>query len=365
MRFISLFAGIGGFDLGFERAGMTCVAQCEIDPHARAVLAHHWPNVEKIEDVTTFKAKRFRGAIDVVCGGFPCQDLSVAGRRAGLAGDRSGLWWQFHRIVREVRPRFVVAENVPGLFSSNQRRDVFAVIDSLVQLDYRVAVRVLDAQYCGLAQRRARVFIAGSLGDGSCAEVLFDSASVGGRTPPGSASRQDVAGTLGGGAGERGWCDDTDRATFIPAVAPTLTAKAAKGTGGPSGNECQNLIVFSCKDYGADAHAKLAPTLRACGHDRSHANGGGQVAVAHTLTAGGADASEDGTGRRSPLVAMRTGVRRLTPRECERLQGFPDDFSLVPYRKKLMADGPRYRMLGNAVAVPVAEWIGRRIKAVR
>jgi len=149
---------------------------------------------------------------------------------------------------------------------------------------------------------------------------------------------------------------------FVPDVCHTVTAKWSKGTAGPAGDEHHNLVAFSCKDHGADA-GDIAPTLRGMGYDSSHANGGGQIAVAHTLRAEH-DASEDGTGRGVPLVVPTQAVRRLTPRECERLQGFPDDYTNVTYRNKPAADGPRYKALGNSMAVPVMRWIGQRIQEV-
>src|SRR5574340_1516654 len=126
MRFGSLFSGIGGFDLAFENAGMSCAWQCEIDKKASAVLAKHWPATKRYEDVRTINGENTE-PVDLICGGFPCQDLSVAGKRKGLAGERSGLWFEFNRILSELRPQWIVIENVPGLLSSNRGRD-FAVL---------------------------------------------------------------------------------------------------------------------------------------------------------------------------------------------------------------------------------------------
>ena len=176
MKVGSLFTGIGGADIGFERAGATIEWQCEIDKHASSVLARHWPGVPNHGDVTMIGAHV--GKVDLICGGFPCQDVSVAGRRAGLAGERSGLWFEFHRIARELRPEWLLIENVPGLLSSHQGADFAVILQGLAELGYGVAWRVLDAQYFGLAQRRKRVFIVGHLGDGRAAEVLFEREGV-------------------------------------------------------------------------------------------------------------------------------------------------------------------------------------------
>lgn len=157
LTFISLFAGIGGFDLALERAGMQCVAQVEIDAKARAVLHHHWPSVPQFEDVRQVGAHNLPAA-DVICGGSPCQDLSVAGKRAGLDGERSGLFFQMIRIIEEVKPKFVIWENVPGALSSNDGEDFQAVVDEFSKAGYIPDINILDAQNFGLAQRRRRIF---------------------------------------------------------------------------------------------------------------------------------------------------------------------------------------------------------------
>ncbi len=157
LTFISLFAGIGGFDLALERAGAQCVAQVEIDAKARAVLRRHWPAVPQFDDVRTVGAHNLPAA-DIVCGGSPCQDLSVAGKRAGLDGERSGLFFQMIRVIDEIKPKFVIWENVPGALSSNNGLDFQAVIDEFIKSGYIPDVNILDAQNFGLAQRRRRIF---------------------------------------------------------------------------------------------------------------------------------------------------------------------------------------------------------------
>jgi DNA-cytosine methyltransferase len=158
LRYLSLFSGIGGFDLGFDRAGMVCAGQVEFDEKARAVLAKHWPDVPRLNDVREVNGDEF-GSIDLICGGFPCQDVSVAGRRAGLAGERSGLWHEFHRLIEAILPSWIVIENVPGLLSSNGGEDIQIIIDSLTQIGYAVDIDIKDAQEFGVAQRRRRVFL--------------------------------------------------------------------------------------------------------------------------------------------------------------------------------------------------------------
>lgn len=197
---VSLFAGVGGFDLAFERVGAKVVAAVEIDAPARTVLAKRFPDTALFNDVTKVTGDELRAVGFVpergaIVGGFPCQDLSVAGRREGLAGTRSGLWWHFVRLLDDLRPTWVVAENVPGLLSSNGGRDFGAVLGSLGELGYGYAYRILDAKYFGVPQQRRRVFIVGHLGEpfGAAAEVLFEPESSIGNLAAGSEARPRVA----------------------------------------------------------------------------------------------------------------------------------------------------------------------------
>ena len=301
MRVGSLFAGIGGFDEGFRRAGMTTVWMVEIDPWCRRVLARHFPEAQLFEDVRAVGRDELE-PVDLICGGFPCQDLSVAGRRAGLAGERSGLFFEFARILDELRPRWVVIENVPGLLSSNRGKDMGTVLWTLGELGYGWAYRVLDAQYFGVAQRRRRVFIVGCLGDAASAvQVLFEPESCERDTPPRRTAGRVAAALPASGAGTSRTGNERTEVSFL--VAPTLSTKNEVAS---SSTQRQRWMEQSAAMFGA--------------------------------------------------------VRRLTPRECERLQGFPDDWTLIDGDKT--PDAPRYRALGNAVAVPVAEWVGRRIMLV-
>jgi DNA (cytosine-5)-methyltransferase 1 len=179
---VSLFAGIGGFDLAMQRQGVKVVASVEIDKKCQEVLAHRFPESKIFDDVTTVKgsdliAAGFTPRTGIITGGFPCQDLSVAGKRAGLAGARSGLFWEIARIVEETQTEYFVIENVPGLLSSNNGRDFGVVIGTMADLGYSLGWRVLDAQHFGVPQRRKRVFIVGRRGSDSTspAEILFNS----------------------------------------------------------------------------------------------------------------------------------------------------------------------------------------------
>ncbi len=377
----SLFSGIGGFDLGFERAGFEIAWQCEIDRHARKVLAKHWPRVECYEDIRSIDGASIP-RVDVICGGFPCQDLSVAGKRAGLAGERSGLWFEFYRIVGEHRPEWVVIENVPGLRSSNGGRDLAIILQGLAELGYMGSWWSPDAQHFGLAQRRERVFIVGHLGSGRAVEVLPDTESLCGHPPPRREAGKDVAGTLGGSS-QRGGFRTTDldnNGAYI--VAEPITANQARTYSNAGNNPKPHNLVFSVRTaqtssngWGVDEHTAYAldgAHGQAVAFAQNQRGGGGTPGggyaaiyvpqVVGTLSdgahhGGGLNGQDAYTGRViAPDAAV---VRRLTPLECERLQGFPDGWTDIG-----QADSHRYRQLGNAVAVPVAEWVARRIREV-
>lgn len=588
----SFFSGMGGFDLAFQRAGISASVQVEIDGECRRLLGKRF-NALVIDDVRKIAAVHRRMRLGkpgpdyenwkrlfallrsaaVWCGGFPCQDLSVAGARAGLAGERSGLWYAFRRLIALFRPSWLVIENVPGLLSSQGGGDLAIVLSGLAQLGYWWSYRIFDAQYAGLAQRRERVFIVASFGTDRCAEVLFESESVCWDSPPRRETREGlapgVAGSLGGssqsggfrttdldnqgafipevvgalndGAHNGGGLNGQDAYTgriipaiataltrsptsggspnedsnLVPEIAPTVSTKWAKGTGGYAGqNECENMVLgmppladpisttegksfthegkgnfrlrnvvpileagartgksttdkragmgvgeegdpmftlqsgkqhavafkashftrdkdgapsdvtpplsadadkgdqdtlvafdttqvtsktnrsnpqpgdpchtiargaqppciaFSSKDHGADMQTEMSPTLRAMGHKDTHANGGGQVAIAFQTriarngrgqpeeicpALNGSDAGA--TSDMRPVVAIPTAVRRLTPLECLRLQGYPDDW--LDHLE--LSDSTKYKMCGNAVAVPCVEWIADRIAAL-
>lgn len=336
----SLFSGIGGFDLGFERAGIETIWQVENYSKAVGVLERHYPNTKRYGDITNVESV---GRPDIITAGFPCQDLSVAGKRAGLAGERSGLFWEVIRITRKVLPTWILLENVSGLFSSDDGRDFGVALAALGKLGYGVAWRRFNSRYFGVPQRRPRVFIVGHFGAVCPGEVLFE---------PEGLPRNITAG----------------EATGENYQAGSLTSRD-KGGGGLG------------TDFEIDGGLVVYPALRENYRNNSNPVTEASMLIAHALSAEGADASEDGSGRGTPLIAAeltptlreafrtgnfdgvadKVGVRRLTPRECERLQGFPDDWTRWDSEGNEIADTPRYKMLGNAVTVPVTEWIGRRI----
>jgi DNA-cytosine methyltransferase len=196
ITFLSLFAGVGGFDLALERVGMRCVSQVEIDPVCRSILARHFPEVARHDDVRTTIAwwhAQPRPAVDLVCAGWPCHDVSQAGRRAGLAGARTGLFFDLACVIGALSPRWLLLENVPGLLSSNKGQDFQAVLATLDELGYGVSWRVLDARYFGVAQRRRRVLLVGRRGGVCPFEILFESQGGQGDPAPRGPSAPTVA----------------------------------------------------------------------------------------------------------------------------------------------------------------------------
>jgi len=202
---VSLFAGIGGFDLAMQRQGVKVVASVEIDKKCNEVLSKHFPNAKQFTDVTEVRGEDlinagFTPRTGIITGGFPCQDLSVAGKRAGLAGERSGLFWEIARIVEETQTEYFIIENVPGLLSSNNGKDFGVVIGTMADLGYSLSWRVLDAQHFGVPQRRKRVFIVGRRGADSTspAEILFNSQGRRGSTPTFQSERETIARSVTG-----------------------------------------------------------------------------------------------------------------------------------------------------------------------
>jgi DNA (cytosine-5)-methyltransferase 1 len=317
VTYVSLFSGAGGWDLGCDAAGWECVAQVEWDRHCRSVLERHWPDVPKWGDIATVHGSDLPPA-DVVCFGSPCTDLSVAGRRAGLHGEDSGLFFEATRIIEEMRhatrnafPRAVIFENVYGALSSNQGRDFARVLDELANLG-AVAVewRVVDGLAFGPPQRRTRVFVVAVLDPRTDSGRPIFAEREGVRRNP-APRRQ---------AGER---------------VGALTANCVGGGGGPDDNAAQagHLIAFNGFN-GMDA----------------------QVSATHTPVIKG-----DAGGASVPQVLTDVAVRRLTPRECEALQGWPRDHTALTADGSRIADSQRYRMCGNGVMAPMGEWVARRV----
>jgi DNA (cytosine-5)-methyltransferase 1 len=222
---VSLFAGVGGFDLAMQRKGVKVVASVEIDSKCNEVLAKHFPEATQFTDVTTVKGEDlinagFNPRTGIITGGFPCQDLSVAGKRAGLAGERSGLFWEIARLVEETQTEYFLIENVPGLLTSNKGRDFGVVVGTMADIGYSIGWRVLDAQHFGVPQRRRRVFIVGRrTTDGtSIAEVLFKSDGLRGDHTQSQPQRQDSATSTTRSFGQTGFAKYSEGVTTLTAT---------------------------------------------------------------------------------------------------------------------------------------------------
>jgi DNA (cytosine-5)-methyltransferase 1 len=357
------------------------VAYSEIEPFPSAVLAHHYPDTPNLGDMTKYREwDSGIGAIDVLAGGTPCQSFSIAGLRKGLEDPRGNLMLTYLAIAERFKPRWIVWENVPGVLSSNRGRDFGTFLGALAKLGYGWAYRVLDAQWFGLAQRRRRVFVVGCLGDTSRpSKVLFECESVCRDTPPDRVTQQSLAKCLTSRVGGGGFDAETEtaiveRIEYCADVAGTLAAvDGPRGVGDQYSRKGKLVatLYMSSGQKDAEITKEISPALT-CLHEApivkcfypSDARKRGTITLhdqVKTLTSQGKQGDSEPCVIRKPSM----GVRRLTPRECERLQGFPDDYTAIPWRRKLAdqcPDGPRYKALGNSMAVPVMQWIGKRIE---
>ena len=353
MNYLSVCSGIEAATVAWHPLGWQAVAYSEIEPFPCAVLAHHYPTIQNLGDMTQFEewdSERLH-SIDVLAGGTPCQSFSVAGLRQGLSDPRGNLMLTYLAIAERFKPRWIVWENVPGVLSSNRGRDFGTFLGALAKLGYGWAYRVLDAQWFGLAQRRRRVFVVGCFGDTKrAAKVLFEPESVRRNTPPDRAARKNFANAIAKGTGTN------------PELMATLCALDNSKWGSNQWvEEGKAIVIHGTQDpcvsditFAQERNDGRENVICLMDH------GGSRMEVENNLTG-----TLTGESRgHEPLVAQALQVRRLTPRECERLQGFPDDYTAIPWRRKpadQCPDGPRYKALGNSMAVPVMRWIGKRI----
>lgn len=341
MNYLSVCSGIEAATVAWHHLGWNPVGFSEIEKFPSQVLAHHYPDVTNYGDMTKFKEWNINEPVNLLVGGTPCQSFSIAGLRKGLEDPRGNLMLTYLAMADHFKPKWLLWENVPGVLSSNRGHDFAALLQGMAQCGYGFAYRVLDAQYFGVPQRRRRVFVVGCLGDWrSAAKVLFESESLCRDITPSRSEGEKVAPTITRGFGDRGY--DLDQIagggyeikTFYggsnPECADTVTSKWAKGSGGPAGNECGLFVAQAVDTY----------------------NGSIQGDVACTLTSASGISNASG-----PKAMLNMRVRRLTPKECERLQGFPDDYTNIPNAP----DTGRYKALGNSMAVPVMRLIGERI----
>lgn len=443
MKYISVCSGIEAATTAWHPLGWTPLAFSEIEPFPCKVLAHHYPDVPNLGDMTKFKEWPEYDNVDLLVGGTPCQSFSVAGLRKGLDDPRGNLMLTYLAIADKYKPTWVVWENVPGVLSSSGGRDFGTFLGAMAKLGYGFAYRVLDAQFVrtdghpyAVPQRRRRVFVVGCLGSWQrAAAVLFDSESLRGNPPPSRKAGKGVAGTIGARTGVSIGAQDATSGHMTPAVAKCLTKGIAQrydsetetmlpialvgntigrqphnGGNGTGFDESGTMCTLTKTDVHAVAMcpAPVGPTMGSSGPPYSRTgnervesealavvygwNGdttpktsegvaptssSGQGGEGYGVYVGGVDyennghtmdqptgpllkGSPSGGGRPLPAIATATQVRRLTPRECERLQAFPDDYTNIPGA----SDTARYKALGNSMAVNVMQLIGERIQYV-
>ena len=368
---VSLFAGVGGFDLAFQRAGVKVTAAVEIDKKCRDVLALQFPETKLFDDVKEVTGEQLRatGFIPergIIAGGFPCQDLSIAGLRKGLGGERSGLFHEIIRLADELKPQFLILENVAGLLSSQRGKDMGIVITALVERGYGVCWRVLDSQNFGVPQRRRRIFIVASLGDHRRpVEILFESESKFWNLETSRKKRKTTADTIKGSVGvnsfqksKRAQSVDDYESWVESEVVPTLNVFDS-GDSRTTTIVTQEPILFEGNRVGDPRfHDKVSPSVMA-----RWGTGGNNVPMTFAQRQSNSEYVIDDIAstisqrdyKSATDLVIEPIVRRLTPKECERLQGFPDDWTVS------QADSSRYKMMGNAVTVPVVEWIIKRM----
>ena len=391
------------------------VGFAEIDEFPSAVLKHHYPDVPNFGDITKFKEWKLETNPDLIIGGTPCQSFSVAGLRGGLQDPRGNLTRTCVQILNYFKPKWFIWENVPGVFSSNQGRDFHSFTEGLQAIGYGIGWRVLDAQYFGLAQRRKRVFVVGNnTGNlSSIAEVLFERESLfrnleesrqkrkGSTKKTGKRSTTDdkwpakISNTLEARYFKDGGIDNqhinANCPKFIPVdsvvyeahaqdaryreqdVSPTIQARHSNMTNTPivyqsnqtdarikdMGDTCQTVIarwgtggnnqpLVQQKEDPKIFQQNQRDEVRYTGEDGS---------ISGAL-------SSDSGAKQTNYVHQKAVIRRLTPIECERLQGFPDNYTQIPWRgkdKENCPDSHRYKALGNAMAVPVIRFLGKNI----
>lgn len=410
LRYLSVCSGIEAATVAWGPLGFQAVAFSEIEPFPSAVLAHHYPDVPNIGDMSSIDGHTYRGKVDILVGGTPCQSFSVAGLRRGLSDERGNLALKFVELADAIQSSFVLWENVPGVLSSKDNA-FGCFIGGLCSFNgpvfppgegrwsstgcvfgpqRTVAWRVLDAQYFGVPQRRRRLFVVACPRNGADPlSILFEFDGVRRDTPPRRETGQDVTQAVTRSLGAGG-ADDTraQGGFYIPAiVGQAMSCKWSKGTSGPAGDEHHNLIcppimTKTCitaihphcigrlptsgpqgKEYLDDGSAYTMDTKAPQAIATRTAQTSGQAVFVHVapmVGASGPPYSRTGNSRVESEALALSGncVRRLTPRECERLQGFPDDYTLIPGA----SDSARYKALGNSMAVPVMRWIGERIQ---
>ena len=373
----SLFDGSGGFPLGGMLAGITPLWASEIEPFAVRVTTKRLPQMKHYGDVSALNGADLP-PVDIITFGSPCQDMSIAGKRSGLDGSRSSLFYEAVRIIKEMRcatngkcPRFAVWENVPGAFSSNKGEDFRCVLKSLCSVrdetifvprhekwsaagnivadGFSIAWRVLDAQYWGVPQRRRRIFLVADFGGLTAPKILFEPESVPGDTGKGKSKGEEAPGAASLGAeetgGDRRMTGEENRKCAMNPRSYCITGNiiGRQLQNGGNGLGCLPDVSYSLTCM--DRHAVFC-------EKETYQKTVGTLTYSDYKGAGNQYINGD-----KCVVENKEQVRRLTPLECERLQGFPDGWTDIPGA----SDNARYRALGNSVAIPCVDFVLRRI----
>lgn len=374
MIYGSVCSGIEAASVAWDSLGWKPAFFSEIEKFPRAVLSHHYPETPLHGDFTTIKEEDY-GTINLLVGGTPCQSFSIAGLRKGMDDDRGNLALEFIRLARRKNARWVLWENVPGVLSSSEGRDFASFIAGLRECGYSVAYRILDAKYFGVPQRRRRIFVVGYLGGWQYpAAVLFEQACLRGDIAPveskgkniaaravlGLASGKQVTGPLCANAetklflgNQEAFCGDYHVVSY--GIQANIIDRKPENGGNGFGFSEETAPTLTKMDR----HAVAPINLQVITRHKSLGKGTG-----FGLGEDGDPAYTMGANHSHGIASGQT-LRRLTPLECERLQGFPDNYTNIPYNgKPESSDAPRYKALGNSMAVPVMRWLGERIQAV-
>jgi DNA (cytosine-5)-methyltransferase 1 len=379
MKYLSLFSGIEAATVGWHHLGWQCIGVSEIDPFACEVLKQRLPNTPNLGDITKITKEQLNeirsNGLDIVVGGSPCQAFSVAGLRKGLEDPRGNLMLQYIRVVATILPTYFIWENVPGVLSSNGGRDFGTLLQAMEKLGYNMCWRTLDSKNFGVPQRRRRVFLVGSLANNRHPfEILFESESVQRDNSKSRETRQDNTSKTTTSTEEHDEIillkNNRSDGNMYEKAQHCFTLTAAMGEGG--GHVPMTTYRLASLRTGGNVESNVSPTL-------TSTMGSGDTLPVTTYIAEKQYAATlcardhkgiatDSFGKNfQQLVNTKTKVRRLTPIECERLQGFPDNWTQIAWKGKEPKDCPishRYKCLGNSMTTNVMRWIGERIADV-
>ena len=364
MIYGSVCSGVEAATVAWHPLGWKPAWFCEFEKFPSAVLKHHYPDVPNLHDMTEILENEVFNdkSINVLVGGTPCQSFSIAGLRKGLDDERGNLALQFCKILERKKPRWFIWENVPGVLSSNEGRDFGNILGAMGQCGYGFAYRVLDAQYFGVAQRRRRVFVVGYLGDWRpAAAVLFEQESLRGDITKIKKEGENPTESIGKcltARGAGGGNHDPETANF--AINGNIIDRTEISGGNGLGITSDGLLpTLRTSDIHAVCYS--FDSLASNSMKSQNPYSGCKITTkSKTIDTTNSCPSKNQGGIG---VLYNKIIRRLTPIECERLQGFPDNYTNIPWRAKdYSPDGPRYKAMGNSMAVPVMKWIGERIQ---